>query len=142
MVIEAGARAMERLSVDPRQLVRFGLVGLAANAIGFLLYTGLTYLGLSPKTTVGVLYPVGALIGFVGNKRLTFGHRGAWLSSGWRYLLVQAVGMCINLLMLWLFADRLGIRHHWVQLAAIVVVAVYLFMTMRWFVFAQRAEDS
>jgi len=141
MVIEAGARAMQRLSVDARQLVRFGLVGLAANAIGFLLYTGLTYLGLSPKATVGVLYPVGALIGYVGNKRLTFRHRGAWLSSGWRYLLVQAVGMGINLLMLWLFADRLGWRHHGVQLVAIIVVATYLFLAMRWFVFVQRPES-
>lgn len=123
-----------------RQLLRFGLVGLAANAAGFLLYAGVTRLGLSPQATVTVLYPIGALLGYLGNKRLTFNHRGGWWSSGWRYVLVQAVGMGINLLMLWLFADVAGIDHHWVQAAAIAVVATYLFFAMRWYVFAPRHD--
>lgn len=121
-----------------RQLLRFGLVGLAANAVGFLLYAGITRLGLSPQATVAVLYPIGALLGYLANKRLTFNYRGGWWSSGWRYVLVQVVGMVINLLMLWLFADIAGIDHHWVQAAAIVVVAAYLFLVMRWYVFAPR----
>lgn len=123
-----------------RQLLRFGLVGLSSNAIGYLLYLGLTHLGLSPQATVGFLYPVGALVGYLGNKRLTFGHQGGWWSSGWRYLLAQSVGMGINLLMLWLFVDLMGLNHHWVQAAAIFVVATYLFAAMRWYVFALRPE--
>ncbi|WP_288254581.1 GtrA family protein [uncultured Hydrogenophaga sp.] len=122
-----------------RQLLRFSIVGLSANAIGYLLYAGLTYLGLSPQATVGILYPIGALLGYLGNKRLTFGHRGGWWSSGWRYLLVQLIGMGMNLLMLWLFVDVAGVNHHWVQAAAILVVAAYLFVAMRWYVFAPRS---
>lgn len=132
---------MARSSHPLRQLLRFGLVGLAANVAGFLLYAGVTRLGLSPQATVTVLYPIGALLGYLGNKRLTFNHRGGWWSSGWRYVLVQAVGMVINLLMLWLFAEIAGIDHHWVQATAIVVVAVYLFLAMRWYVFAPRPES-
>ena len=117
-------------------MLRFAAVGLCANAIGYLLYAGLTYLGLSPRGTVGILYPIGALIGYLGNKRLTFGHRGDWWASAGRYTLVHVVGMLINLLMLWVFVDRMGVDHHWVQAAAVFVVAAYLFGAMRCFVFA------
>ena len=125
-----------------RQLLRFAAVGLCANAAGYLLYAGLTHLGLAPQTTVCILYPIGALMGYLGNKRLTFDHQGGWWSSGWRYLLVHSFGMLINLLMLWVFVDRAGWDHHWVQAAAVCVVAAYLFIAMRYYVFAPREAPS
>lgn len=120
------------------QVVRFGVVGLVANGVGFLLYLALTHLGLSPQATVAILYPVGALLGYFGNKQLTFRHRGEWWSSGWRYLLVHSLGMLINLAMLSYFVKVAGFAHQWVQLAAILVVALYVFLAMRWFVFPSR----
>lgn len=120
------------------QIIRFGLVGLLANGLGFLLYLALTHLGLSPKTTVVILYPLGALLGYFGNKQLTFRHRGEWWSSGWRYILVHSLGMLINLVFLGFFVEVAGFPHHWVQLAAIPVVALYVFVAMRWFVFPAR----
>lgn len=142
MASDAGLGAAASSTMYWRQLLRFGVVGLSANAVGYLLYAALTHLGLSPQATVLVLYPIGALLGYLGNKRLTFGHRGEWWSSGWRYVLVQAMGMGINLLMLWIFVDLAGIHHHWVQAAAIFVVAAYLFVAMRWYVFAPRSKAS
>lgn len=120
------------------QVLRFGAVGLVANGVGFLLYLALTHFGLSPQVTVGILYPVGALLGYFGNKQLTFRHRGEWWSSGWRYFLVHSLGMLINLVILSYFVKVAGFAHQWVQLAAILVVALYVFLAMRWFVFPSR----
>ena len=59
------------------QFSRYAIVGLASNAIGYVLYIGLTRLGLGPKLAMSLLYGIGILQTFLFNKRWTFGHRGA-----------------------------------------------------------------
>lgn len=117
------------------QLVRFALVGVASNTVGYLVYLLLTWLGTTPKATMTLLYLVGASIGFIGNRRLTFGHRGALMNSGLRYLVAHVMGYSLNLAMLLVFVDWLGYPHQWVQAIAICVVAACLFVAFRFFVF-------
>lgn len=59
------------------QLVRYGVIGLASNAIGYVLYLLLTSLGMEPKMAMSLLYGIGVLQTFLFNKRWTFGHQGA-----------------------------------------------------------------
>ena len=117
------------------QLARYGLVGLASNAAGYLVYLALTATGLAPRYAMSLLYTVGALAGFFGNRRLTFSHRGSVMSSGLRYALAHLGGYALNLFLLTLFAERLHYPHQAVQAAAVFVVAAYLFVTFRLFVF-------
>jgi putative flippase GtrA len=51
-------------------------------------------------------------------------------------MIVHLMGYFLNLLMLVFFVDWLGFAHQFVQAAAIVVVAVFLFVLFRVFVFA------
>lgn len=118
------------------QLLRYGLLGLATNIAGFLVYLLVTHLGAPPAATMSFFYAIGAILGFWGNKRLTFAHRGGVLASGMRYVLVHAVGYCLNLLLLLIFVNKLGYPHQWVQGAAILIVAGYLFLAFKFFVFA------
>jgi putative flippase GtrA len=124
------------------QLFRYGLVGLLSNFSGYLFYLAFTYLGGTPKVTMTVLYGVGAAVGFFGNRSLTFEHRGSILGAGVRYVIVHCVGYLLNLSMLIVLVDKLGYPHQWVQGVAILVVAAFLFLAFKVFVFPVSREDA
>lgn len=122
------------------QLIRYGLVGIATNLIGYFVYLLITYWGGEPKVTMTLLYIVGTSIGFYGNRQWTFAHEGAILNSGVRYFAAHLIGYLINLTILIMFVDKLGYPHQWVQAAAIFVVAGLLFVIFKYFVFS-KAES-
>ena len=125
-----------------RQFVRYGLIGIAINLAGYLLYLIVTFLGATPKITMSLLYIAGATAGYWGNRKLTFMHRGSMLASGTRYMLAHGLGYLINLAILMVFVDRFGYAHQWVQAVAIFVVAGYLFLAFKFFVFAAAHNPS
>ena len=118
------------------QLVRYGLVGIVSNLSGYLVYLLITYWGVEPKKTMTLLYFVGAAIGFIGNRKWAFTHKGSALKSGIRYFVAHFFGYLINLLILLTFVDRLGYPHQLVQAVAVLVVASFLFLAFKYFVFS------
>ncbi len=120
------------------QLVRYGLVGLLVNLFGYLVYLGVTWLGVSPKAALTLLYPVGVLYGYFLHARYSFGYQGKTGSSLGRYGLAHVFGYLTNVGMLFVLVDILGYPHQAVQLAAIFVVAGQLFLTFKFFVFKTR----
>ena len=120
------------------QLLRYGLVGAMSNLALYVLYLTMTYLGTGPKTAMTIAYIVGVFLGFIGHRTWTFMHKGALLASGARYIIAHISGYLINLFILLTFVDRLGYPHQWVQAAAIFVVAGFLFLAFRYFVFPKE----
>jgi len=126
-----------------KQLVRYAVVGIASNLAGYLVYLFITWLGVGPKTAMTCLYLLGATVSFVGNRQWTFGHRGSIAAGALRFAFAHLLGYLLNLTLLVVFVDRLGFPHQLVQGIAIFVVAGFLFVLFRWFVFpaaATRAE--
>ena len=121
-----------------RQLIRYGLVGAVSNAVIFVVYLLITFLGVEPKTAMTLVYIVGASIGFIGNRKWTFAHRGNSTSAALRYVLAHLFGYLLNFLILFTFVDRLGYAHQWVQAVAIIIVAGFLFIVFKYFVFRER----
>ena len=117
------------------QLVRYGLVGITTNSLGYLVYLLITYYGVEPKVFITFSYPIGATIGFFGNRQWAFAHKGSLLGSGARYVIAHFFGYLINLILLVIFVDKLGYPHQWVQASAIFVVAGFLFVVFKFFVF-------
>lgn len=117
------------------QLFRYAFVGIASNLAGYLGYLLITYLGVSPKIAMSVLYVVGASIGFWGNRKLTFAYEGSVLGAGVRYFIAHFFGYLINLSILFVMVDKLGYAHQLVQAVAIFVVAAFLFIAFKFFVF-------
>ena len=120
------------------QLFRYGLVGVASNAGAYAAYLLITYLGAAPKTTMTLVYGVGAAIGFFWNRKLTFGHQGRLLGAGLRYIVVHCFGYLINLFILIVMVDKLGYTHQLVQAFAILVVAAFLFLAFKFFVYTNK----
>jgi len=118
-----------------RSFWRYAIVGLLSNAAGYSAYLLITALGGDPKISMSCLYAFGTLLGFIGNRQWAFTHDGAILPTLMRYCLAYLIGYCLNLLMLWLFVDRLGYLHQYVQALAIFIVAAFLFLMLKFFVF-------
>lgn len=124
------------------QLFRYALFGLLSNFAGYLVYLAYTYLGGTPKVSMTLLYGVGAAVGFFGNRSLTFGHYGSIMGAGVRYVIAHCIGYLLNLSILIVFVDKLGYAHQWVQGVAIFVVAGFLFLAFKVFVFSGSREGA
>jgi len=121
-----------------QQLIRYGVVGVASNTVIYFVYLLITYLGVEPKTTMTLVYIIGASIGFIGNRKWTFVHSGALSSAALRYVLAHFFGYLLNYLILFTFVDCLDYAHQWVQAMAIIIVAGFLFVIFKYFVFRER----
>lgn len=120
-----------------QQLIRYGLVGVVSNTAIYFVYLLITYISVGPKTAMTLVYIIGAVIGFIGNRKWTFAHHGDSTSAALRYVLAHLLGYLLNFLILFTFVDRLGYAHQWVQAAAIIIVAGFLFVAFKYFVFRE-----
>jgi putative flippase GtrA len=122
------------------QLFRYGIVGVLSNAVGYLLYLGITMAGMEHKLAMTLLYLVGVAQTFLFNRQWTFRSEGPARSALIRYVLAHMIGYVINFLMLSVLVDRFGFPHQWVQAAAIFIVAGFLFVAMKFLVFRKTAH--
>ncbi len=121
-----------------RQFFSYAFVGVLTNLFVYGLYLLLTNLWSAPKLMMTTLYFLGVSIGFLANRRFTFRHDGGIGVTGVHYLLAQFAGYLLNLVLLLLFVDWFDFPHQIVQAIAIVVVAIFLFVVLRIFVFVPR----
>lgn len=121
-----------------KQLTRYAFVGIVSNLAGYLVYFLITSLGATPKITMTLLYGVGTAIGYIGNRNFTFSHKGSLLGSSVRYFIAHFFGYFINLVILIIFGDHFMYPHQWVQAVAIFVVAGFLFIAFKFFVFTNQ----
>lgn len=123
-----------------QQFVRYATVGLASNALAYLLYLGLTTIGVGHKLAMSLIYAAGVLQTFILNKKWSFQFGGATNPALARYVTSYAFGYIVNFLGLWLLVDLAGWPHQWVQAVMIVVVAIVLFCALRYWVFTPGAK--
>ena len=114
------------------QLVKFGIVGISNTLLTFAVYTlllkvfGVWYLAAS-----AIGFGVGAVNGFLLNRRWTFrGHVGDALTPV-RWTIVQGCGLGINEGLLYLFVHDAGIEKLLAQGFATAVVTITTFTANR-----------
>lgn len=121
-----------------RQLMRYGLVGLGINAALYACYLLLVVWGAEPKVSMSVVYVIGLGIGFYGHRKLTFSHTANYKHAIARYLIAHLIGYGINFLLLLFLVDYMGLSHALVQAASVFVVAAYLFVIFKYWVFSGK----
>jgi putative flippase GtrA len=114
------------------QFVKFGIVGVSNTLLAFAIYTvllkvfGVWYLAAS-----AIGFVVGAVNGFLLNRRWTFaGHVGDSLTPV-RWGVVQSSGLALNLALLYLFVDGAGVEKLLGQAFATAIVTVITFLVNR-----------
>lgn len=118
--------------------IRFAVVGIGSNVVLYVLYLGLTWLGIGHKSAMSGLFVFGMAQTFLLNKTWTFAHGGKTHAAFGRYLVAYALGYLLNLWMLVFLVDGLGLPHQTIQGLAILAVAATMFLIQRYWVFASR----
>jgi putative flippase GtrA len=123
------------------QFVKFGIVGVSNTLLTFVVYTlllkvfGVWYLGAS-----AIGFVIGAINGFVLNRRWTFaGHVGDALTPV-RWAVVQSGGLAINLGLLYVIVHDAHLDKLLAQALATVVVTVSTFFVNRAWTFRHEPE--
>lgn len=124
------------------QAARYAAVGVGSNLTLYIAYIGLTSAGVGPKLAMTLVYALGVIASFALNKAWTFRHSGRIAASLGRYLLAYGAGYLLNLALLALFVDHLGLPHAVVQAAAILGIAALLFVLQRLWVFRSDAAAT
>jgi putative flippase GtrA len=124
-----------------RQAASFVFVGIAVNASLYAAYLLLTHTLLNSFAAMTVTYCSGVVMGFLLNRRLTFGFEGESAAAFLRYVGAYLLGYVVNLAGLWLLADRCRIPHEIVQWM-ILSIAVLIFLLQKYWVFKIRASDN
>lgn len=119
------------------QFIRYGVVGVINNLIGYLIYLFVTFFWLEPKVAITLFYPIGALIGYFSHFKYSFSYQGKHRFAIIRYGIAHFIGYGINFIMLLILVDKLKFPHQAIQASAIFVVASALFLLFRYFVFPQ-----
>lgn len=117
------------------QLIRYGVVGVISNAIGYLLYLAITDAGMEPKLAMTLLYILGVAQTFLFNKRWSFRYGGVHGPVFVRYCVTYGLGYLINLLALFVLVDHLHYPHQIVQGVLVLSLAVMLFLLQKFWVF-------
>lgn len=124
------------------QLSRYAMVGFVSNVVGYLLFILLSRTGVGHKTAMSLVYAIGVVQTFYFNRTWSFSHQGGFYGTFLRYIIAYVLGYLLNLALLWLAVDRLHIPYQGVQAAAIVMVAVSLFLMHKYWVFPQTTAGT
>ena len=118
-----------------RSAVWFIVIGVVNNLAGFTVFVVLTLVGVGAVPSATASYVTGMFISFFGNQRLTFRHAPGQSSAVVKFLVTNAIGYSINVLVLWVLVSRHGVPQIVGQVVAIGCVAVCTFGMMRLWVF-------
>jgi len=122
------------------QIFRYTSVGALTNLTAYLLYLALTWKWLQPEQAVSLTYPFGAAMAYFGQARFVFSQNVPHKLGMPRYIFSHVLGYLLNLSVLYVLVDRLSFPHQLVQIFAIVMVALFLFLLSKFFVFREKGQ--
>ena len=119
------------------QFARFLVVGVANTLLSFVAYRGLLAVSTPYLVAAFLGFAVGALNGYILNRRWTFSARDTTRSRV-LYVAVQVAGAVSTSLLVLLFHRGAGLSKIDAYLVAIPPVTVFMFVANRAWTFAER----
>lgn len=127
---------------DLRVFARFATVGIASNALLYVLYLMLSVaIGLQPLVAATIGWIAGVSVSFLLNRSWTFGDSGPRTPTFVRYAALYATAYVLNMVLLVLLVDGMELPHELVQGILIVVFGLCLFLGQRFWVFPERERS-
>jgi len=123
--------------------VKFGIVGVSNTLLFFAIYTvllkgfGVWYIAAS-----AIGYVVGAVNGFLLNRRWTFKEHVGDALTPVRWTIVQGCGLALNLGLVYLFVDGVSLDKLIGQACATAIVTVLTFLANRAWTFRTHAPHA
>ena len=123
-----------------RRLRRFAVVGISNTLITVLSYAALTGLGVPYPIAATLGYAAALANGYTWNWLWTFEAGPFHLPEFFRYVVVSSAGLALNLLLLYLFIERLGVDRNVAEIASIVPIVLLTYSANRWWTFTRGSE--
>lgn len=117
------------------QFLRYGVVGIFSNGLLYLGYLALTAATVNPKLAMTLIYALGVTQTFILNKHWSFRYGGVREPMFARYCISYGLGYLLNFLALFVLVDLLGFQHQVVQGALILLIAIIIFLLLKFWVF-------
>jgi putative flippase GtrA len=129
-------RALRR-NDSARQLARFLVVGVGNTALSFVAYRLLLALGAWYVIAAPIAFAVGAVNGYIFNRRWTFAARDSMRARVF-YVGFAALGALSSSLLVLFFVRSVGTGRVWAYVAAIPPVTLGMFAANRLWTFSER----
>ncbi len=114
------------------QFLKFGIVGVSNTLIAFAVYTVLLKVfGVWYVAASGIGFAVGAVNGFLLNRRWTFREHVGDALTPVRWAIVQTCGLGLNLALVYVFVHGLGMDELVGQIPTTAIVTVLTFAVNR-----------
>ena len=121
------------------EILRFNLVGIANTVLTYLIYSALVLGGTDYRAALAAEYVVGVAFSFAANKGFTFRNREPVTPAMvGRMIGSYALMLALNMGLLVLFVERVGLDRYAGQLAALAIVASLSFAAQKLVVFGRR----
>jgi putative flippase GtrA len=128
--LPARVRRLEAATVA--QFVKFGIVGVSNTVLSFAVYALLLKVfGVWYVAASGIGFAVGAVNGFLLNRRWTFKEHVGDAFTPVRWGVVQSCGLALNLGLVYMFVDDVGLDKLIGQACATAIVTVLAFFVNR-----------
>lgn len=118
------------------QLLKFGVVGVAATALDFGVLIALTELaGLDPVLSAGISFTVSVVFNYLASMRFVFTRREdlGRAAEATIFVVLSLVGLAINEALMWLGSTALNLNYVLVKVVATCVVMLWNFLSRkRW----------
>lgn len=117
------------------QIIKFGLVGVVATAIDFLVLTGLTeLLGVHYLTSAAAGFTISTIFNYLASMRYVFRSR---FSASERhkelllFVVLSVIGLLLNQFFMWLFVEQVGLYYILSKIVATVFVMAWNFISRK-----------
>ncbi len=130
-----------RLRTSIFELGRFAVVGFGLNLALYLVYLSLLWMGMEYRLAMTATYVAGMLLGHTLHSRYTFRVRQDGRTF-LRYIAAYVVGYLMNLTGLMTLVDAIGLSEAIAQATMIFVVAAFLFVVQRAWVFSTQSTEA
>ena len=117
------------------QISKYIIFGLLNNLFGYIIYLLLSIAYFPPKFAMTIDYIFAVVIGFLGNSKWIFKINSNVNKAFLKFGIIHILGYSANYFILSFFVDKLGYPHQFVQGVAIFVIAIFLFIFFKLFVF-------
>lgn len=125
-----------------RKEFRFALVGIANTLITYAVYVLLVYFGIHYMVSMGSVYVLGVVMGYIMNRRFTFKSRKKPAAEFGRYIIVYIGAFAAGMILLYCMVDVLGIREYEAGIINICFLAVLSWFGHELFTFKSEKKGD